>query len=83
MFGYFRNYSQAIMPIKFCCEDSPTKGLCDRCQHDDLDIQSRSQIRLNLDYFFYLQYLGQYLSCCIQTWHDLVRLVDAIILCSF
>ena len=30
-----------------------------------------------LDYFFNLQYLGQYLSYYIQTWHD-VRRVDAL-----
>ena len=32
-------------------EDSPTKGLHDNCQSDDLDLQSRSQVRLQLDYF--------------------------------
>ena len=34
------------MPIKFCCENSPTKGLYDHCQSDDLDLHSRSQVHL-------------------------------------
>ena len=53
-----------------CREDSPTKGLYDHCQCDDLDRHLRSQACLKLDYFFDLQYLGQYLSHHIQTWHD-------------
>ena len=39
------------MPTTFCCEDSPTKGLYDRCQSDDLDLPSMSQMRLKRDYF--------------------------------
>ena len=49
MFDYFRNYSTNAHQV--CCEDSPTKGLYDRCQPDDLDFYSRSQVRLKLDYF--------------------------------
>ena len=49
MFEYFINYlSDALQD---CCEDSLTKGLYDRFQSDDLDLHSRSQVRLKLDYF--------------------------------
>ena len=52
------------------CEDSPTKGLYyDHCQSDDLDLHSSSQVRLKR-LLFKLQYLRQYLSYYIQTWHD-------------
>ena len=30
----------------------------------------KSEMRLKLDYFFNLQYLRQYVSYCIQPWHD-------------
>ena len=53
-----------------------TKGLYDHCQSDDLEIikvTSAAQIWL----MFNLQYLGQYLSYYIQTWHD-CRLMDAM-----
>ena len=39
------------MPIKFVCEDSPTKGLYDHCQSNDLDLHSRLQVHLKRDYF--------------------------------
>ena len=52
------------------------KGLYDHCQSDDLDLYSRSQVRLKR-LIFNLQYLGQYLSYCIQTWHD-GRHMDAV-----
>ena len=68
MSDYFRNYSSNGHQV--CCEDSPTKSLCDHCLSDDLDLDSRSQVRLKLDYFFNLQYLWQYLSYYIQTWYD-------------
>ena len=42
MFDYFN---------QVCCEDSPTKGLYDHRQSDDLDLHSRPQVRLKLDYF--------------------------------
>ena len=51
----------------FCSEDSPTKGLYDRCQSDNLDLHSKSQVCLKLDYFFNLQHLGQYLSYYLQS----------------
>ena len=55
-----------------CCEDSATEGLYDRCQSDDLDFHSRSQMRLKLDYILTCtHYLGHYLSYYIQAWHDL------------
>ena len=34
-----------------CCENSPTKGRYDHFQSGDLDLHSRSQVRLRLDYF--------------------------------
>ena len=49
MFDYFRNYSSNAHQV--CCEDSPTKGLYDHCQSDDLDLHSRSQVRLKSGYF--------------------------------
>ena len=60
------------MPIKFAVKIVGLKVHMsyDHCQSDDLDFHSRSQMCLKLDYFFNLQYLGQYLSCYIQTWHD-------------
>ena len=48
----FRNYSSFAHDV--CCEDSPTEGPYDRCQSDDLDLHSRSQMRLKLDYFLKL-----------------------------
>ena len=51
MFGYFRNNSNNARHVS--CEDSPTKGLYDHCQSDDLELHSRSQVRLKLDYFSY------------------------------
>ena len=60
---------------QLCCEGSPTK--C-HWQTDDHDLQSRSKVRLKLDYLTFLQvYIGQYVSYYIQTWHD-GRLMDAI-----
>ena len=47
MFDYFRNFSSNAHHV--CCEDSPIKGLYNRCQSDDLDLHSRSQLRLKLD----------------------------------
>ena len=52
MFDYFRNYSSNAHQV--CCEDSPDKGLYDHCQSDDLDHQSRSQVRLKRDFFLNL-----------------------------
>ena len=47
------------------------RGLYDRCQSDDIDLNSRSQVRLKLDYFFLiLQYIRQYLRYYIHTWYD-------------
>ena len=45
----FKTYSSNDNEV--CCEDSPTKGLNDHCQTDDLVLHSRSQVRLKLDYF--------------------------------
>ena len=44
---YFRNCS--INPHQICSEESPTKGVYNHVQFDDLALQSRSQLRLNLD----------------------------------
>ena len=46
---YLRNYSSNAHQV--CCEDSPIKGLYDYCQSDDIDLHSRSQVCLKLDYF--------------------------------
>ena len=73
MFDYFRNYSSNAHQV--CCEDSPTKGLYDHCQSDDLDLHSRSQVHLKLDYFLTCSILDSILD--IQTWHD-GRLMDVI-----
>ena len=49
MFHYLRNFSSNAHQV--CCEDSLTKGLYNLCQSDDLDLHSRSQLRLKLDFF--------------------------------
>ena len=49
MFDYFGNCSCNVHQV--CCEDSPTIGLYDFCHTDDLDLHSRSQVFLKLDYF--------------------------------
>ena len=38
MFVYLRNCSSNGYQV--CCEDSPTKGLHDLCQSDDLNLHS-------------------------------------------
>ena len=68
IFDYFRNYLSNSHQV--CCADNPTIGRYDHCPSDDRDLHSRSQVCRSLDYFFNLQYLGQYLSYYIQTWHD-------------
>ena len=68
MIDYFRSCSSNAHHV--CCQDSPTKGLYDHCQSDDLDFHSRSRCVSNFDYFFNLQLLGQYFSYYIQTSHD-------------
>ena len=77
MFNYFRNYSSNAHQV--CCEDNLTKGLYDHCQSDDLDLHSRSQVRLKLDYFLACNISDNnvFVSHHIQTWHD-GRLMDAI-----
>ena len=77
MFDNFRNYSSSAHQVR--CEDSPSKGMYDHCQSDNLDLHSRSQVRLNLDYFFYLQYLA--ISLYIQTWHY-VRRIQGKYICA-
>ena len=49
MFDYFKNYSSNAHQVY--CEDSPNKGLNDHCQSDDIDIHTRSQVRLKREYF--------------------------------
>ena len=75
MFDYVRNYSSKSHQVY--CEDSLTKGLHDHCQFDDLELHSRPQVHLKLDYFLTCHYLGQYLSYYIHTWHD-SRLMNAL-----
>ena len=47
--NHFRNYASNAHQLS--CEDSPTTGLYDHYQSDDLDLHSRPQVRLKLDYF--------------------------------
>ena len=71
---YFRNCSSNAHQVN--CEDIPTKGLYGHCQIDDLDVHSRSQVRLKPDYFLTCDnYIGQYLDYYIQTRQD-GRLMD-------
>ena len=49
MFDYVIHYFSNAHQVY--CEDSPAKGIYDHCQHDDLDLHSRSEVRLKLDYF--------------------------------
>ena len=67
------------MQTKFAqCEDSPTKGLLFYIifsQTYDLDLHSRSQLRLKLDKIMLNLYNSHisdstYLTYGIQTWHD-------------
>ena len=58
MFDYFRKYSSNIHHV--CCEDSPTKGVYDHCQSDDLDFQSRSQVQLRCHYFLTCNFLDNF-----------------------
>ena len=46
MFHYFTNCSSKAH------QDSPTKGLSDLCQSDDLDLHAMSQLRLKLDNYW-------------------------------
>ena len=58
MFDYSRNYSSKSHHV--CCEDNPTNGLYDHCQSsDDLDLQSRSQVRLKHDFFLTFNISGK------------------------
>ena len=53
MFDYFRNYLTIRNygnAHQVCCEESLTKGIYDHCQSDDLDLHSRPQVHLKLDY---------------------------------
>ena len=71
MFDYFRNYSSDHHQV--CSEHSPSKGLFFAYEHfqsNDLGLNSRSQVRLKLDYFLLCNYLGWYLSNYIQTGLD-------------
>ena len=69
MFDYFRSFSSNVHHV--CCEDSPTKGLCEDCQSDDPDfIQGHTCVSNFTSLLFNLQYLKQYLSYYIHTWHD-------------
>ena len=47
-FDCFRSHLSNAHQI--CCEDSPTKGLCNLCQYDDLDLHVRLHMRLKLFY---------------------------------
>ena len=49
MFYYFKYHSNNAHHV--CCEDSPAKGLYDRCQPDDPALHLRSHVHLKRDYF--------------------------------
>ena len=66
MFDYFRNCSSSAHQVY--CEDSPTKGLFEHCQSDDLDLHSRSHVHLKLDDFLACNILDNILAI-IKTWH--------------
>ena len=65
MFGYFRNYWSNAHHV--FCKDSPTKGLYEHCQPNDLDLHSSHKCISNLT-TFNLQYLAQYLSHFYLAW---------------
>ena len=48
MFDYVINYSSNAHQVSR--EHSPTKGLYNHCQTDDIDLQSKSQVRMKHDY---------------------------------
>ena len=50
MFDYFRNYSSNAHKVAVKIVRLKVY-LYDRCQSDDLDLHSRSQVHLKLDYF--------------------------------
>ena len=52
VFGYSNHFSSNAHQV--CCEVSPTTGVHKLCQSDELDLYSRSQLRLKLDTLFYL-----------------------------
>ena len=72
--GLFQKLFEPIAH-QVCCDDSPTKVLYDHCQFDDLDLHSRSQVRLKLDYFL-IRNISDSINN-IQTWHD-GRFMDAV-----
>ena len=72
MFDYLRSYSSNAHQV--CCEESPTKGLHKYFQCNDIDLHSRSQVRLKLYYFLTCSMSdNNYLSYYIQTWHRLTH----------
>ena len=72
------------MPINFAVQIVRlSKGLYDHCQSVDIDLHSMSQVRLKLDCFYDLQYIGQCLSYCIQTWFGGRLMGDLYVHASF
>ena len=74
MFDYVINYFSNAHQVY--CEDSPAKGIYDHCQHDDLDLHSRSEVRLKLDYFLTCNISDNNVRYYMHTWHG-SRLMDA------
>ena len=76
MFDYFRNSSSN--PHQICCEDSPTNGLYNSFESDDLALRSRSQRRFKLDKcltcssctIIAIYRTVGYVNYGVQTWHD-------------
>ena len=64
-----------------CYEDNLTKGLYDQCQSHDLDLHSKSQLRLKLDEFLTrtIIVISRY---GIQTAHDSRRMHGMLMLIS-
>ena len=82
MFNPFTNISSNAHHV--CCEYSPTKGLHDHCQSDDLDLHSRSQVHLKLDYLLtynildinrYLSYITLKLGMTVVLWMPYVLML--------
>ena len=57
------------MPTTFAVKIVRLKRVYDHCQYDDLDLNSRSQVRLKVDYFLSCNILENILCYYFQTWH--------------
>ena len=76
VFDYFKKVPSNAHQVY--CEGSLTSGLYNRCQSNDLDLHSRSQLRLKFDTLLICSLIV--ITSTIKTWHD-GRLMHSI--CSF